>query len=514
MAQKIPFPSASSPVSDILLNGGLNSTAGPLKLNNNESSDLQNIDFDKYGSILKRNGYATLNSSAIASSPASDGLYWYELNLAGAATQYAVNVAGGAIYKMDDLDGTWDDITGGLTITPGNFCDFDNWNNTIYGTNNQDPPFKWTGTGNAVALDVPANLTDAKFVKQFNNYLFLANVQVDGTRHASRIYWSNLKDDTTWTATDFIEISKDDGQEITGLKVLADRLVVYKARAIYNIFYTGDADIPFILPGGGKSASAVGCTAPYSIQEVENGHVFLSYDGLYYYDGNNARKISDKINTTFAALNLLRFNQAVSLVQKTKTRYMISLPVSGESTNSKIIVWDYYNNAFSVYAGITAASMSVFYVSNHEERLYFGDYAGFVYRMDYGSDDYPLGVQTAITAYYYTNWKHYGDIVDQKGVPNIYIYYQLSSSTLTFAYSYDFEASDQYSQSISLGTSADVYGVGIYDTATYAKSGGSTVRRDLIGRGRVVRFKFANNVIGETFQIDGFGSYAHLETNV
>ena len=39
-------------------------------------------------------------------------------------------------------------------------------------------------------------------------------------------------------------------------------------------------------------------------------------------------------------------------------------------------------------------------------------------------------------------------------------------------------------------------------------------RRDLTGRGRVVRFKFANNVLNEGFQIDGLGQMPHLETNV
>ena len=49
-------------MADKTLSGGLNSTAGPFGLKDNESSDLQNIDFDQFGSILKRNGYSNLNS--------------------------------------------------------------------------------------------------------------------------------------------------------------------------------------------------------------------------------------------------------------------------------------------------------------------------------------------------------------------------------------------------------------------------------------------------------------------
>ena len=41
----IKYTSVSVPVSDKSLSGGLNSTAGPLGVANNEASDLQNIDY-------------------------------------------------------------------------------------------------------------------------------------------------------------------------------------------------------------------------------------------------------------------------------------------------------------------------------------------------------------------------------------------------------------------------------------------------------------------------------------
>ena len=92
------------------------------------------------------------------------------------------------------------------------------------------------------------------------------------------------------------------------------------------------------------------------------------------------------------------------------------------------------------------------------------------------------------------------------------IYYQTSNSVLTFGYSYDFETSTQYSTTFSLSAGVAVYGSAIYGTSVYAGSGGMHKRRDLTGRGRVVRFKFSNNVLGETFRIDGLGSMPHLET--
>ena len=514
------FTSSSIPAGSKAFNGGLNSTAGALELQDNESSDLLNVDFDKFGSILKRNGYAALNTGSIALA-SCDGLWWYEANLSGVATRYLINITNSKFYYMNNLAGVWSDTTGGVSISSANHCDFENFLNNVYFTNGVDTPKYWAGSGTVGTMAVPTNLTSAKYVKQFNNYLFLGNVVVNSVYYPSRIYWSHIKDTTLWDADQFIEISKDDGQEITGLKVLHDRLVVYKHRAIYNVFFSGDADLPFIMPGGGKSNSVVGCISPFSIQEVENGHVFLAHDGLYYYDGDNSYKLSYRISKTLTEdMSITKVNDGVSLVHKDKNRYMLALSSAGKTTHDRVIVWDYFNNAFSVYSGINASAMTSVFVSGFQERPYFADYNGITYQMDTGTDDYPYStattslVQTAINGYYYTNWKTYEDLCDQKGIPHTYIYYQSSNSVLTFSYSYDFETSDQYTQTLNLASGVAVYGTAIYGTDIYCGTGGASQRRDLTGRGRVVRFKYGNNTIGETFQIDGMGSFVHAETNV
>jgi hypothetical protein len=509
------FSTQSVPFSDKILNGGLNSTGGALELQNNESSDLQNIDFDKFGSVLKRNGYTVLCSGGTTGVTETDALHWYEYNNAGTPTRHLLNVTGSKLYKMDDLDGTWDDITGGVSITSGSHCDCENAFNTVYMTNGVDAPFKWAGTSTASIMAVPTGLTTAKQVCLFNNYLFLGNVTVSSTTYPTRIYWSHIRDANTWDSDQWIEVGMNDGQPITALMVLQDRLVVYKTRSIYNVFFTGDADFPFIMPGGGKSNSPVGCIAPFSVQEVENGHVFLAADGLYYYDGLNAYKLSHKIFKTLDQdMNKTKFDEAVSCVYKDKNRYMLSIPSSGQTNKNRVIVWDWFNNAFSLYTGMYPAAMAEVFVDGFQERICFSDYLGYTYRMDTGTDDYPSDTQTAIDAYYYTNWKTFDDLCDQKGIPHVYIYYQSSSSILTFAYSYDFQITDQYTQTVSLSTGTAVYGTAIYGTDVYSGAGGAVMRRDLTGRGRTVRFKFANSTIGETFQIDGFGSYTHAETNV
>jgi hypothetical protein len=485
-----------------------------LLLNFNDADEATSTtDISHYAHTINFNNEAAIDASnyKFGNVTESDGLHWYEYETSGTQTRELVAVTNAKFFKMDDLDGDFDEITGTLTITAQNHCDFENFLNEVYVTNGTDPPFLYNGTS-AAQMNVPSGLTDAKYVKQYNNYLFLANVIVSGTSHQSRIYWSNIKDTDTWTATDFIDVAKNDGQQITGLRVLSDRLVIFKERSIYNLFFTGDADIPFILPGGGKSNSAVGCVAPFSIQEVENGLVFLSVDGFYYYDGNNSFKISDKITTTLLGYNTSRFNQARSLVQKDKNRYWCAMVSSGETENDRVVVWDWFNNAWTVYVGLAAAAMTTVFVNGKAERPYFGDYGGFYYRADSGTDDNPAGTETAIDGYYRTNWKSYGDLVDKKGISHVTLYYQTGNNILTFTYTYDLENGDQYNRTIDLSTSTSTYGGSQYGSGTYASEGGGTTRLDLTSRGKLVRFKFANSTVGEGFQIDGMGTLPHLET--
>jgi len=190
----------------------------------------------------------------------------------------------------------------------------------------------------------------------------------------------------------------------------------------------------------------------------------------------------------------------VSMYQKNKNRYWLAFATS--SNNNRVLTWDSFNNAWSVYVGMAPSAMAIFLVDGVEERPYFGDYSGFVYRADVSSqlNDYPLNVKTAINAYWWSNWKAFDELTDQKGIPQVYLYHKDITGTLTFSYSYDFASSEQYTNTFSMaGTD----------------SPDSVIRRqDLNGRGRVIALKFANSTVDETFQIDGIGMKALLDTNV
>ena len=66
--------------------------------------------------------YVKLNTSALNSSADVNGLFWFEYEKSGKQRK-AVSVCGDKCYKMDDLDGTWDNITSSISITTGYHVD-------------------------------------------------------------------------------------------------------------------------------------------------------------------------------------------------------------------------------------------------------------------------------------------------------------------------------------------------------------------------------------------------------
>lgn len=374
--------------------------------------------------------------------------------------------------------------------------DFETFLGYTLGTDSDQIPWSWAAQ-NATAsnLTVPTGLTGAKYIKKFQNYCFLANVKIAGIRYPSRVYWSAFQNFNSWNDAEYIDISKDDGQEITGVKELGDRLVIYKNNSIYVIVFTGDADIPFIVQ---RTNSAMGTVSHRSIQANENGHIFSTYDGIAFFDGYNSYKVSDRINDTYSGINHDNMDSMVSLYQKEKNRYWLSCRSGTSLYNNFVITWDSYLNALSVYSGLSATSLCTFLVNQTQERPYFGDSLGYYYRGDYGNNDYPTNTKTAISSYFYTNWKSYDNLCDQKGTPNVYLTHRNESSTiLTFNYAYDFYNGNQYTQSFSAVSTQSVTGL--------------TTRQDLNGRGRFVRIGISNNQTDTSFRIDGIGTYVTKE---
>jgi len=549
------------PISSKGFNGGLNDTASPLTVAANESSKLQNIDFDKFGSVVKRNGYLNINTTQLNDGAMITGLHWYmkrdgtdQLIVTCGDKVYTsllndsfYDISGTSLYDDEDrllyddsgvsfLNATAFSNYGSPLITPDALFQFITFLDKVFMTNGVDNPLYWDGTGVIQEMTLPTNIKHPKFIRQFMGYVFLADSEVNGVRQGSRLNWSTINSADVWLDSDFAYISWNDGEDITGIEVLGDRIVIFKDRSIWIGQFTGDVDIPFQFQ---RTQSHVGCVSGYSIQNVANSLVFMSEDGLYMFDGNQSQKLSNRINDTFYGGNLVVNKNSVSMYQKYKNRTWWSNTISGTVEASRVIMWDDYNNAFSIYSGMNPSAMCMAYSGGRELPI-FGDYNGMVYRADQGLDDYKFvdgGIaiyddddvavfddddvalitdivqKTAVDAYWYSKWIDYDDLVNQKGIIQLDCYYQFNPATLSVAYSYNFEDIDTYTLPINTSGGTDLWDFFNWDVGRWASAGGGHYRLDLTGRGRVVRIGFKNNILSETFRVDGIGQLVHLETN-
>jgi len=199
-------------------NGGLNTAPSPFALKDTESPNCQNVYFGVDGGIIKRKGFDVLDTAPDGAATVT-GDYQYTM---ADGTTFLIETVSDEVNVSDSLSTIdWTDLTGGATITPGHLFSFATLADLVVMTNGEDVPLSWDGDDAAVsAAGVPTDVTKVKWITTFQNYMFYGNCATAVTTYGSRIYWSNLADPATWTATDFIDVNKNDGEQITGLAVI------------------------------------------------------------------------------------------------------------------------------------------------------------------------------------------------------------------------------------------------------------------------------------------------------
>ncbi len=469
--------------------GGLNNKLSPIVIEDNEASDLQNVNFTLGGAIRKRNGYSSDNNAFVAGS--TTGMYQY--NLAD-GDSFLIVTGGDKIYKYDDFDGTPDDITGGVTIASNSsvLFDFTTANDVLLATNQTNPVKTWDGGAGTVS-DLAA-APQGKYIEFHKNIVFIANTSAN----PSRIQFSNIADEETWTSTDWIDISANDGTEITGLVVLLDTLYIFKNDSIYRLSGTNRDEFSLA-----RMVTDVGCISNGSIQVINNKIIFQARDGFYLYDGGiNVVKISTKIEDTLDNLNSSRNGLSVSANFKRKEQYWVSVSSGASSQNDTILIFDYFHNAWTRYDGIQSHSMAIVSDATDKEQLYTGDFdLGAIYLQDIGDNDNG----GAIEAYYQTKWFRFPELQkSDKVLRLIRVFVEEEGDwDLVIEGKQDFMSST-VSETLTLTGEAAVYGTDIYGTGLYGGDQVIVGRFPVTLRKNFFQLKFENNNSNEPFSILGY----------
>lgn len=314
------------------LDGGLDTTSNyEYSMDVSKLTVAQNIELGYPKYFKKRKGKSLLGISTAAKVPM--GLYEY---VTSAGTRYAITAdSSGYIFRMDSLDGTWDEINEAAhtySTTTTDRWQFTTFEGKVYATEGTNFISGIASTDfAAVAGSPPAGV---KYVCPKWGFLFAGNA----TNNNSMLYYSAYRNGASWNTTTWIlPIAVDDNTEIKGLVDGKSRFYVFKDKSVYSVAWVNkDTSAPIfpiqkVLDVGTVSQKTIKNT-PFGIVWFDGEHVYLWNETDY------PTVISGDIADDIRASNYAKMYLATAMWYPQLNQYWLSIPYSTDSTNSRTYV--------------------------------------------------------------------------------------------------------------------------------------------------------------------------------
>ncbi len=481
-------------------NGGLVDRYSTLAAPQNTASEIQNVMLDDRGQLSKRTAQDTIGSTTTAiSTMAVTGIGYH-----GGSNGFYTIVTGTSIWRTGNtLNGNYTSVIGTATLTgiSTNLVQFTDFQDYAIGCSLSDPPFKLKASGNAAKLIAVS--TVAKTCAGFGNYLVLGNTTEGTTAFPSRVRWSDLNDPDIWPANNYIDVEPDDADGVISLIQFQGSVYIFKRRSVHQLIITGLAGAEAFITR--PVARGLGAVSRMSVQVIDNvGIMFQGQNGIYLYDGSNITLVSDNIQRTFDGIASTRLVHTVGAVYRTRNQYWLAYSTS--STNTQVAVYDYIQNAWTVYAGIEANTIGSGEDSNGQPVLLTGSTAGFIHSQDTElNQDEKNGVSTPIESFYVTQDLHLDSPEVEKSFKYVYVFTitdSVTTVTVQAAYNLDPEYTDTYS--IALEQSGVLWDSALWDTAIWPASVQRIFRKDLNRNGRTIRLRFSNTAENQKLGVLGW----------
>ena len=496
-------------------NGGLMTHLSTARIPDNAATAIENITMDDRGQLSKRNGY-----TVIASTTSMIGFSTWTVNGGGyhtstSGSSFFAVVVGTAVYRTSNSYGAWTSITGAVTPTgtSSNQAQTTNLQDELIFCNEVDKPFYVGASGNA--LTISTNTFDtAKTCSTYGSYLVVGNTTEASVGFTSRVRWSDINNINSFPALNFIDVEPNDGDKIVSLISYNESIYIFKHRSIYVMQITGlDGPDAFIIR---PVARNIGAWAKNSVRIIPNeGIAFLAQNTVYLLNDSGLTPIGDPIQRTFDLVTRSMWTQAVAEVYPHRYQYVIAVSTAG-TTNSTVLVYDYIQHNWTIFDDMNVNMLAQGEDAGGNNILLSRDYQATVYKQDNGSVDSPHGTSMPIVGSYTTgnlmmggissNTNYYIGLPDvTKGFKYLYLYTVGDQNyTLNVKASYDFSTTQEFNQSVQIGSSGAVYDTGIYDTDLYPGSGYTITRLELNRSARTIQLQFSNSTSGQIFGLVGW----------
>lgn len=510
------MPILNNPILDIYsIVDGLNTVKSGIRIGATEVKDCQNIRYYPVGGFSWREGYTTLNSDT---SGAVTGLYMGRFS---SGTNVAFRTQGTALEKMDALDGTWDAITGALSLTAGqdNITNFAMLNDVVIGVNGVNNAFQINSSLSASTVGALPGSVIPSYVYEHRGYMFYVT--------PDQLFFSDLNTPATVQTNNYIRPGGKNGGNIIGGVDYQGKNFVFKRHGIYAIEFqptrvntAGDL-FPFIenanpiVPGVGTQSarSVVKFTTPGTHKSPGQELVFFvdQYGVPRLFDGSTTLALGASIQTARDENILSLSDQSLSRIpyvwcvnDVANNLIYCFMNAAGTFTHSICWILDYTSTFAwardSYYDTFNCGA--IFETTTGEFKPYFANYTGKVFQMNSGQTD--NGV--AISSYLRT-----GDLFKEAvAVLSKWTYTEVrgsvgsESQTVILDYYIDGEDSPSYSTSLILFKSNQAQWDSVnWDAFNWTYAGLTTKSSEINLESKTLGVKFSNMTSGYTASVEG-----------
>jgi len=329
----------------------------------------QNFNFDRLGAIQTRNGLTKLGDT-VETDKSILGMANY-INNAGTVYRLLAK-ANNNIYSYDGS--SWTSVLSGLgETTKARFTSLVDYVFMVNGAMIKS----YAGSGSFGTTNVASLPTTCDFIENFRSRLWAADSSND------KVYYTDVvtTDGTIEGGSSYLQISPQDGSNITGLKRYQRSLLVFKNNNIYRIFSINSTDPdPFIY---------LGTYSHESIVETKDGLYFHSPSGFYKYnDTPSPEEISRPIDDIVKAIPRASYPNIVGWADGDYIYWSIGdITLGGVSLANVVCRRTISTQVWTIYTYGQEIRSACKYDDGTDLITVVGTDVGKVHRFDYGNDD-------------------------------------------------------------------------------------------------------------------------------
>lgn len=367
--------------------GGLNAATNPLQIKDNETPDCLNVHTNVFASVEKRKGKSKLNSSSVGATKKANASYDFVVS---PTSRKLCTIWDDTLYKMDDLDGTYDAVT--MTVAIGNArAELRQYvGKLIIASHSSGNVQQWDGSSAATSTITGAAAFKYIWPDDITGRLWAAGLAgFDGVAYYTEV--NSLTFDTT---NNKIQISNVD--QILGFRTLKGRVFAFGRMGWYRI-----DDLGGTPRFGARFVTHPGTNSPESVQLADilglgEGLIYLDVDKkLRYFNGQDTVVLSYKFDHrstvsqahTLDRIDTSRFDDVFAVVYPGRDWYMLHYTEDSDGANDNVMVYDLTSKSAWPFSGVAANAACMAEDGNRRARLYQSGETGYTWLADSGNDD-------------------------------------------------------------------------------------------------------------------------------